>query len=298
MKKLGILTGTVLVLGLLGYLFLYPGDYLVRMEVKTFPGAITQSIKLWDSIMPNAEITEQNSPLELTQEFVFGDSIHQYQWKIIPVHDSLSKIRVFAQDKDHSLLNKLMVPFTNTEFEQRTERTLMDFLDNLDEHIKSFRVNIVGEAEFPGNFCACTELKTKQLRKANGMMRDYPLLSSVLVNNGLELDGPPIIEITKWDRENDLLEFNFCFPIVQQEALPVINEIRYLEVGAKKALKAVYNGNYITSDRAWYALMDYGEKNNYNLLPLPIEVFYSNPNLSGDTMKWKAEIYMPLQDAR
>ena len=297
MKKFGLLAGTALVLALLWYLFLYPADYRVRMQVKTFPGTIAQTLKLWDSTLPNAELTKKEGLLNFTQELVFGDSVHVYQWEIHPVHDSLSEIYVYAKDKQHSLKNKFTVPFSETGFEKRTEETLLDFLSSLDEHIKSFQVNVLGESEFPGKYCACTQLRTTQFGKADGMMRDYPFLSSVLVNNGLQLDGPPIVQLTKWDRENDQIEYNFCFPIIQQASLPFIKEIQYLELAPKKALKAEYNGNYLTSDRAWYALLDYAEKNNLKVAGLPIEVFYNNPTMGGDALQWKAEIYMPLEDA-
>ena len=259
------------------------------MQAKTYPGTIAQTLKLWDSTLPNASITESKDMFNFTQELQFGDSLHQYQWEIIPVHDSLTKIKVYAKDRKNSLINKLQVPFS--------EQTLTDFLSSLNEHIASFRVKIIGETEFPGKYCACTRLSTTQFGKADGMMKDYPLLGTVLVKEGLELDGPPIIEIIKWDREKDRIVFNFCFPVMQQASLPFIEEIRYLELAPRRALMAEYNGNYITSDRAWYALMDYAEKNNFEVTALPLEVFYNNPTLGGDALKWKAEIYMPLIDA-
>ena len=64
----------------------------------------------------------------------------------------------------------------------------------------------------------------------------------------------------------------------------------------KKALKAIYHGNYITSDRAWYALMDYAEKNGIEVVPEPVEVFFNNPNMGGDALNWTAEIYLPIRE--
>ena len=63
-----------------------------------------------------------------------------------------------------------------------------------------------------------------------------------------------------------------------------------------KALKATYNGNYITSDRAWYALLEHAERNAIKVSETPIEVFYNNPNFGGDELQWNAEIFMPLID--
>ena len=129
------------------------------------------------------------------------------------------------------------------------------------------------------------------------MMRDYTYLSNSIVNSGLQLDGPPLIKIIDWDQEKDRIRFNFCFPVLQQVSLPELPEIQYVSIKPNKVLKAEYYGNYQTSDRAWYALMDYADKNNISVSKLPVEVFYSNPTIGGDAMQWKAEIYMPIQDA-
>ena len=72
--------------------------------------------------------------------------------------------------------------------------------------------------------------------------------------------------------------------------------IQYKQYNQVTALKAVYNGNYITSDRAWYALLDYAKQNNIAVNNNPVEVFYNNPNYGGDEMRWKAEIYMPIKE--
>ena len=72
--------------------------------------------------------------------------------------------------------------------------------------------------------------------------------------------------------------------------------IKFKEVKGQKALKAIYNGNYITSDRTWYALVDEAKKRGLKISGNPIEVFHSNPNMGGDELLWKAEIYMPLDE--
>jgi len=97
--------------------------------------------------------------------------------------------------------------------------------------------------------------------------------------------------------EEGNIEFNFCYPILQQETNPYHPEIIYKRIPSRPAIKAVYNGNYTTSDRAWYVLLDYAKQNNLEVTGLPVELFYNNPNMGGDELNWKAEIYMPLKDA-
>jgi effector-binding domain-containing protein len=78
--------------------------------------------------------------------------------------------------------------------------------------------------------------------------------------------------------------------------LPGHPDLNYKQIPATRALKAIYNGNYITSDRAWYTLLDYAEKMKEEVTPLPLEVFHNNPNMGGNELQWKAEIYMPLKE--
>jgi effector-binding domain-containing protein len=297
MKKVLILLGTLLLLGISWYLFIYPYDYVVRMKVKTFPAAITQTLKLWVKESPHVTLLEQKGAESVRMKLNFKDSTHIYQWNIIPVHDSLTRINVYASDEAHSLKNKIMVPFTVTGFEKRTEKTLTDFLTVINEHINNFKVGAVVEKLFPEKTCLCTAKKTSQLEKAHGMMRDYPLLNNTILNYNLQADGPPLIEVTAWDKEEGRLNFNFCYPIKATDSMPDNPELFVRNIPRLKTLKVEYNGNYITSDRAWYVLTDFAQKNDLDITGLPIEVFYNNPNLGGDAMQWKAEVFMPLKDA-
>ncbi len=294
MKKVLRIVGVVILVGLLWYLFIKPYDYLVSFEAKTIPGTINQSIKVWSSSLENSEILTQEDLRNLTQSIQFGDSVFLYKWKIKPINDSLSKVKVYITDQDNSLKNKVMILFSDTDFEKRCKESLYDFNDGLNDHLKTIKVTIVEAQDSPGTFCACTSRKTSQRGKAGGMMNDYPLLSSILVNNGVQLNGAPLIEVTKWDKQTDSLQFNFCFPIIRSERLPSHQDVTYKRLFPKRSLKAIYNGNYITSDRAWYALMDYAENNNMEISELPIEIFHDNPNMGGDALKWTAEVYMPL----
>ena len=129
-------------------------------------------------------------------------------------------------------------------------------------------------------------------------MRNFNLLSSFIVKNDISLNGKPMVEITYWNMDNDSIHFNFCYPIIKNDTLPVDNIIKYKNIENKKALKAIYNGNYISSDRAWYALIDYAKNNNIEIEKEALEIFYNNPNLGGNAIKWKAEVFLPLNKTK
>ncbi|MCO5724601.1 GyrI-like domain-containing protein [Robiginitalea marina] len=281
-----------------GYLFFYPYDYVVRFEADTFPGTINQSIKLWHrgAGVQGTEVV-QDDLYHLEHMVQAGDSVHRYRWTIEPLTDSTSRVTVKITDPDHSFKNKLLVPFADAAVEKSAVHHVKDFASDLNDHLRLFRVQIEGEAELPGTFYAYVNLKTSQHGKAGGMMDHYMLLSDLLAGSQVTLNGPPMIVVNEWDREKDSLDFNFCFPIIRSDRLPNHPDINYKRIFPKKALKATYNGNYITSDRAWYALLDYAEKHGLEVEDKPVEVFYDNPNLGGDALRWKAEVYLPLREA-
>ena len=181
MKRLLLGIGGLLAAALVWYLFIYPYDYRVTFKVKTFPGAVNQTIKGWAITLDSSEIVSQQDLNHLDQRLQFQDSVLLYHWEIDTITDSTSRVRVYAKDQEHSLMNKLRIPFSDTDFEKRTRKTLIDFNSVLSEHIKNFKVTITGEAQLPSTYCACVTQSGPQFEKAHGMMRDYPLLGSILV---------------------------------------------------------------------------------------------------------------------
>lgn len=297
MKKVLLGIGMLLLLVLIGYLFIYPYDYIVRFEAGTFPGTINQTIKIWnDEVGVEGEPVVQEDLYHLSQTLRAGDSVYLYHWDIEPLTDSTSLVTVKIRDRDHSLMNKLAVPFGRSVVEVLSKKTVRDFADRLKTHIGEFRVTIEGEAELPGTFYAYVNVKTDQHHKAGGMMDNFMLLSNILAESGTTLNGPPMIVVNEWDRDTDSLDFNFCFPIIRSDRLPQYPGVAYKRIFPKPALKAVYNGNYITSDRAWYALRDYAERQGLEVEDTPVEVFFNNPNLGGNALTWKAEVYLPLKE--
>jgi len=294
-KKNSLIFGLILLTMLIWYLFIKPYDYLVTFKANTFPGTINQTIKLWSkTIDPHSKIT-QNEVQNISQELTINDTTYYYRWKLQPLTDSTSKVKVYVKDVDHSLSNKIKIPFSETDFEKTTKRTLLDFNEKLTEHLKNFKVKIIGKDTFTDTYCAYIPIKSTQLQKAKEMKQNYLLLSDFVISNKIELNGTPMAEITKWDISTDSIHYNFCFPIIKSDSLPLHNLIKYKQLSIKSSLKAIYNGNYITSDRAWYSLLDYAEKSNIEIIPKPIEVYNNNPNMGGDELRWKTEVYMPIK---
>lgn len=296
MKKIVSVTIILIVVIVAAWYLTKPYDYVVRFTAKTTVGTVNQSIKSWYAGIEGTEIIDQDQFDELKQQFNFSDSTHIYTWKMHAITDSTSRVKVYVKDIDHSFANKLAIPFSRTAIEQRSEATVKEFYDILNSHIDKFKVTIEGKSKTRGTYVAYTPLKGLQVEKAKGMMYNYSLLTQIMLKGKVELNGTPFVEVTNWNIKNDSIQYNFCFPIKKSDSLPHHPEIKYKHYYEKDAIKATYNGNYITSDRAWYALKEYAERNNIEVDLTPIEVFYNNPNMGGDELQWKAEIFMPLKE--
>ena len=296
MKKFSAIIGFLIIGFLLWYLIIKPYDYLVTFKVKTSAGTINQSIKLWNTSIENSSPIQQENLKNLTQQIIVKDSTFNYDWSISSVNDSISKVNVYVTDIDHSFANKISIPFGTTDFEKRTQNIITNFIDKLKEHLNKIRVRVVGIDSTRTTYCAYIPMKGLQIEKARGMMQNYSLLTSVLSAENIEMNGTPFVEITNWNTQNDSIAYNFCFPVIKSDSLPIDPRIQYKQYSGVKALKASYNGNYITSDRAWYALLDYAGNNDIEIVKKPLEVFYSNPNFGGDELKWEAQIYLPIKD--
>ena len=296
MKKISAIIGFVLAGFLLWYFIIKPYDYLVTFKVKTSAGTINQTIKLWNTSIANLNPVKQENIANLSQQIEVNDSIHNYKWSISSVNDSISKVNVYVTDKEHSFANRISIPFGTTDFEKRIEYSVTDFIAKLKEHLNKIKVSVAGIDTTRSTYAAYISMKGLQIEKARGMMQNYSLLTSILSAENITMNGTPFVEITNWNTQNDSIAYNFCFPVIKSDSLPVDSRIQYKQYNGAKALKATYNGNYITSDRAWYALVDYAENNDIKIDKKPLEVFYSNPNFGGDVLKWKAEIYMPIKE--
>ena len=282
-------------LGLLYYLFLRPFEFEVRFQVKTSPGDIIETIRIWNRSLDTASVFKVESFDRLQQNINWKKRNYVYDWHFKNLSDSLTSVDIRISEPQRSLINKILVPFTSQPIEQDAGEIGNVFYNILKEHLRITKVMITGETVIDSSFCVCSALDTHQIEKANGMMNDYLMLGSFITTHNLKSDGNPMVRISEWNHEAGTLKFNFCFPIQPVDSIPKNKLIEYKVFKGETVLKAEYRGNYITSDRAWYELLRYAEKNKYEVTGLPIERFYDNPNLGANELNWKADVYLPVK---
>ncbi|TVZ52903.1 GyrI-like domain-containing protein [Dokdonia sp. Hel_I_53] len=296
MKKAVLLVLVIILMIMTWFMFIKPDDYIAKLSVRTNVGTVNQTLKSWNRIYNKNYPILQINTKNLIQKLSFNDSIHTYNWNLERKHDSLTDITIYITDEKLGGLDRLKKVFFHTSFERRSKATVLQFTDFIRSHLENIKIEIDGLTILPRKDYAYTEFNGPQDKKVSGMMRDILFIENKLVANNLQLDGPPFLNITHWDTGKDSISYQFAFPIKSLNSLPQISGIKFGIRHQQKVLKATYNGNYITSDRAWYALLQYAETHNIEAIPLPIEVFYNNPNMGGNELDWKVEIFLPINE--
>lgn len=282
-------------LALFYYLFLRPYQYEVNFKAKTLPGDIIETVRIWSRSLDSSTVVHVDSFNSLDQAIAKEGRHYNYKWRFLRVNDSITKVNIQISQPEKALLNKILIPFTERDIEKDAAEIVRQFFDVLKGHLEITRVNLLGEAELDSVFCLCSEVETRQIEKANGMMKDYSLLTSFIATFGLNTDGPPMVRVREWSHSRGTLKFDFCFPILPSDTLPSADMFVYRRFPAQQAIRAEYFGNYITSDRGWYALLDYAKEKGYQINGLPVEYFHNNPNLGINEHEWKAEIFLPIK---
>jgi effector-binding domain-containing protein len=275
------------------FLFIRPYDFTVSFTAKTLPEIVNQSVKVWNKKIDGTLERQPNE--DLVQKVQLDDRALSYQWHAEQLSDSTSRVTVSIVNDSLSVLEKLSIPFSDTPYEEAVKNNLTEYLTLLNDQLKNIKIEVVGASSIEGTYCAYIPIKGKQFAKARGMMENYGLLSTFFIDTDIKLNGQPFIEITKWDRETDSIFYNFCYPIIKKDSLPQNKKIKYKQFDARNAIKAIYNGNYMTSDRAWYTLKNYADNNGIEVIDTPIEVFLSNPNMGGNELEWVTHVYLPTK---
>lgn len=292
MKRILLILSLLLFAGLSAWYFTKPYDYRVNMQVPALNGTVEQSFLAWSASLDSSTVT--TSTRKFNHDITREGKHYNFEWQLEEGSDRHTDISVYIRADSTGFQDRLSLLFSETLLEKHSEGLLLDYLAFLENHLANFRIRFAGRDTLTEKYCACVVTKTTQSGKAWGMMKNYPLLNGVLGDQGVQLDGRPFLAIREWDRENHTLSYDFCYPVKRSDSLPTHPEIFYRKFESVPALKAVYNGNYITSDRAWYLLLKEAERLGIEDHDLPVEIFFNNPNMGGNELEWTAEIYLPL----
>lgn len=305
MNKKIIVSGIVVIISisLLWYLFIKKSDYIISFKAKTATGTVFQGIQEWSTAQmkinnENFSTIEQSRYNFIIQKLKKGNSEFEYIWEINSVNDSVTAISVGIKEINNSIYNRLTVPFFNTEFKKQQLKKITDFKNGLFAHLENLKVKIDGEGTSEETFVAYINLKSVMQEKAQTMIMNDVVATGFLEKNNIKIIGRPYVEIVNWDLETEKLDFNYCFPIAKNTPIIPDPNVKFKILPAIKGLKATYNGNFRTSDRAWFALLDYAKRHKISLENKPLEHFLANPFNGGNELEWETKIIIPFSSKK
>tara|TARA_R100001369_G_scaffold20091_1_gene36677 strand:+ start:167974 stop:168897 length:924 start_codon:yes stop_codon:yes gene_type:complete len=307
MKKIILLFLTLLLSGLIWYLFIKKYDYQFQMDTKYGPGTAFHEISEWKRF--NAGFSEDNITViqgepfkNLTQKVnSFSDSHIEFYWEFEKRNDSLTKVVLNVRDKDNSLGNRLDIlnPFVKSNFIDSLKQNLLAFRQRLKNEQTAYRIQISDSIVIsPALDCICHISENIPVRgKAIEMVETIDILEDYILSRKLKLTGNPFVKIIKWNREENIIDFEFCFPVNLVQDIRPSEEVKFRQFPSSTALKAVFNGNYRLSHKAWFDLLYTAEERDFKTQGLPLEVFFNNPNVENTpSTTWKAVIYLPVAE--
>lgn len=298
-KKIKVLVVSSSILFLVWYFLLKQSDYTITFNVKAATGTVFQGVQEWTAAQAinnqeNYLINEKKNYDFISQKITKGDKQLYYYWNIQSINDSITKVEVNIKDENNSWYNRLTVPFLTTPFKQEQIQKMKDFKIGLEDHLKLFKVKIEGEGTTMPVYVAYISLQSVMQQKAQTMIANDGIITGYLYKNKIKIIGKPYAEITRWDKDKELVEFNYCFPVSKNATVVADPKIKFKTIPALKGLKATYNGNFRTSDRAWFALLDYAKRNQIDLENKVLENFLANPFNGGNELEWETKIIIPF----
>lgn len=303
MKKIFVSIALIILLALIGgiaHLLIRPCDYQVHFTVKTTPDIVYFNILNWDSWNRKhagsiIEITSKTPVTNVSKKVLLNDTTLIFNWEFKQLNDSITMVRVCVSDPDRKLYNRLTVPFINTPFKNSVRGNLLDIKTKLELMLKTFHYEFTGYDQFEKKSCVCINLKSTPRGKARAMISNVTELNQFVRQNNLELDGNPFVLVHDWNEFKDSINFDFCFPIAQIDAVPEHPEIKFKTVEGMDAIKTDFYGNYSITDITWYNLAEEANKLGYRSNNKLIEVYHNDPHSGGNELEWKAEIYLGIE---
>ena len=297
-KKIGIFCSVALFLFLGWYFGIKASDYTITFTAKAASGTVFQGIQEWSTIQRQKRkehftVVEKNNFDFLKQQMTVGDTTYTYVWEITPLNDSVSKVSVGINEIGKSWYNKITAPFWPTKFKTEQIRKVKDLREGLNEHLKNLKVRIDGEGTSKPVYVAYIQLKSALQEKAQTMIGNDAAITGFLYTHKIKIVDRPYVEIVDWDLDKETIVFNYCFPIDSSTKAIADANVKFKTIPSLKGIKATYYGNFRTSDRAWFALMDYAKKNDLKIKNIALEHFLANPFNGGEELEWETQIIMP-----
>lgn len=297
-KLIRSILGVSLIVFLVWYFGFKKSDYTIQFKTKAATGTVYSGVLDWFETYKKTDsltykVINNNLYNKLEVELKKDGKTFLYSYDIEKINDSISELTIDISEKGNGFYNKLTAPFFSTEFKTKQIQLIKNFKDGLTDHLSKLKVKLTGNKSSKPVFVAYINLNSIQEEKAQTMIMNDHFITTYLREKKIKIIGTPYLEILNWDKESKKLNFNYCFPIEANANYIPDSKVKFKTIPVIKGLGATYYGNYRTSDRAWYSILDYAQKNNIKIQDKVIEHFFANPFNGGNELEWKTEIIIP-----
>ncbi|QIA07698.1 hypothetical protein [Draconibacterium halophilum] len=286
----------------LWYFFLKKWDYKVMFTApvnSSVAYSFIQNHNEWDgkTLKAGQLIIKDEEPWkQLASELQLNDEKWDFNWFLKQKNDSVTKVVVQCSQPNRKMKNRFDILLQRSIFSKSVKKNIKIIRDKMIERSNEFSYTFKDYNSI--NEIACIAISTQSTirGKADEMIRNVLDLNMFVKDNELGLNGDPMLVIHHWDPSTNVINFEFCFPVMHPERIPDHPNIKLKKVVVSKAIYAEYFGNYCYSDYSWGALYkklkkEEGDEPTGRI----IEVFYNDPHSGGDDKTWKAGIYMELR---
>ena len=287
-----------LITGGLWYFIGQDHHYQITFKTKQPPGVVFDHVRAWPIFGKAQGLQVTNKDMKafsaLTQELLVNDSIIKVNWQFKRLNDSVTKVTSYYEDVAHPLKQKFLAPFRRNDFVKRALNSTSSVAQQLIKKSENFRVQSISDTILPEKFCAYVPVTVRSAQKAQGMMAQIATVMDYINTHELPLKGDPFITVTHWDQQNQVLQFDFCFPIDPSENYPQDPNVLFKKVPSQKYLMTTFKGNYRISQQGWFYLLDYAQNHDLELAPYPTEVYLNDPHSGGESLDWSSLILFPI----
>ena len=299
LRKIIMIVVLIFVIAALWYLFIKPFAYQAKMIVNSSPGFVYQAVIDWNKDLQSSRdltvtYTNRNPFDEIAYFTGFSGIPLSFQWNIEEINDSTSLIDIGIDHQENSVGERIQKLLGKSKTEEVIHKELNQFYKGIGKYLNESIVTIDGKAIFPKAHVAYVSIESLQDEKADQMISNSGYIKSFLSLNDIKLVSHPFLHVKQWDYKTGKIGYDFCFPVAQMDSFPNHKEIKYKVVESMEGLKGSFFGNYSLSDRTWFELHAFADRNQIEVVPELIEVYHNNPHEGGNSIDWKAEIFMKV----
>lgn len=307
MKKIFLALGLLAVAVLFWYLYIKQYDYQFHTTVKNSRGILFSEISEWkkftsaNNAPDDIRIINREPFTNITQRVLIDSSSYfEMHWELEQEKDSVTALTVKLLSTKNTIANRWSIvnPFKKSVYLDSIKGKFLDFQYKLQNQQKFYKILVEDLlTRSPETICVCsTSTDVEITNKAMAMVNTIDYLETFVIERDLKLNGYPFLKVTRWDREKEIIDFDFCFPISNGANLEDNGRLSIKKYSSFPALKAVFNGNYRLSHIAWYEMLFVAEQRDLQTDGLPLEIFHNNPKTEENPTTWTTEIFFPVND--